>query len=187
MDLLKNSWIPARHALNGQLKKLTLSELLCANDKWALSLPRDDLEFAALQLLVCLAQVLFPPDDKTGLEQRIRAPMSEQEFEAGIQKTDNWFSVDHPEYPFMQVKGVKAKGPTPLDKLLAGLDTATNSRFVNQPGLADKICGGCAAIALYNQANNAPSFGGGFKFGLRGSCPASQATTTCVPPSGSIS
>lgn len=173
MDLLKDSWIPARNSSNGQARKLTLQELLCTGDQYTLSLPRDDLEFAALQLLICLVQVLFTPDDKNNLENRIRSPMTETEFCSVIQNTADWFRVDHPDYPFMQVKGVKARNPTPLDKLLAGLDTATNSRFVNEPGLAEKVCGGCAAIALYNQANNAPSFGGGFKFGLRGTCPAS--------------
>jgi CRISPR system Cascade subunit CasA len=71
----------------------------------------------------------------------------------------------------MQVRGVKAKEVTPMDKLLPGLTGATNSRFVNEPGLADQICGGCAAICLFNQASNAPGFGGGFKAGLRGSAP----------------
>lgn len=173
MDLLRDSWIPAHYSSNGQEKKLTLQELLCTSDQYALSLPRDDLEFAALQLLICLVQVLFTPDDKASLEDRIRSPMTETEFSSVIQNTEDWFRVDHPDHPFMQVKGIRANNPTPLDKLLAGLDTATNSRFVNEPGLAEKICGGCAAIAFYNQANNAPSFGGGFKFGLRGTCPAS--------------
>lgn len=173
MDLLKDSWIPVRRSLNGQQKKLTLQELLCSDSQYILSLPRDDFEFAALQLLICLVQVLFTPDEKKSLEDRIRLPMTETEFSSVIRNTADWFRLDHPDYPFMQVKGVKAQHPTSFDKLLAGLDTATNSRFVNEPGLAEKVCGGCAAIALYNQANNAPSFGGGFKFGLRGKCPAS--------------
>jgi CRISPR system Cascade subunit CasA len=173
MDLLKDYWIPAHNSSNGQVKKLNLQKLLCTEGQYTLSLPRDDLEFAALQLLICLVQVLFPPNDKKNLENRIRSPMTETEFSSVIQNCADWFRVDHPDYPFMQVKGVKAQHPTSLDKLLAGLDTATNSRFVNEPGLAEKVCSGCAAIALYNQANNAPSFGGGFKFGLRGTCPAS--------------
>lgn len=58
-----------------------------------------------------------------------------------------------------------------MDKLLAGLTGATNSCFVNQSGMAGGLCGGCAAIAVFNQASCAPSFGGGFKAGLRGSAP----------------
>lgn len=64
---------------------------------------------------------------------------------------------------FYAGSGVKATEPTGMDKLLAGLTGATNCAFVNEPGLADALCGGCTAIALFNQANNAPSFGGGFK------------------------
>jgi CRISPR system Cascade subunit CasA len=33
------------------------------------------------------------------------------------------------------------------------------------------LCGGCSTIALFNQASCAPSFGGGFKAGLRGNSP----------------
>lgn len=182
MNLLRSAWIPVLNQTSGEPPvKLTLQQLLCGDEPWALSLPRDDLEFAAFQLLICLVQVLFPPLDKAGLQQRIRRPLSDEEYEAGIQPMEEWFGVDHPKYPFMQVKDVKAKSVTPLDKLLAGLDTATNSRFVNQSGLADWLCGGCAAVALYNQANNAPNFGGGFKFGLRGTCPVSTLIQTCIP------
>jgi CRISPR system Cascade subunit CasA len=39
---------------------------------------------------------------------------------------------------------------------------------MNQPGLAASLCGGCTAIALFNQATQAPGFGGGFKQGLKG-------------------
>ena len=181
MNLLKSAWIPAHAQSGGRSRKLTLQQLLCSDDRYALSLPRDDLEFAALQLLICLVQVLFPPENKKHLEQRIRQPMADEAYEAGIQALEDWFHIDHPEYPFMQVKNIQANITTPLDKLLSGLDTATNSRFVNEPGLADRLCGGCAAIALYNQANNAPSFGGGFKFGLRGTCPISTLIQTCIP------
>lgn len=181
MNLLNSPWIPVRPITGGSGQKLTLKELLCTTGKWTLSLPRDDMEFAAFQLLVSIVQVLFPPADKNGLGKRIQNPMSEHEYLEGIAPYIDWFSVDHPDYPFMQVRGVKAKEPTPMDKLLAGLDTGTSSCFVNEPGLAAAVCGGCAAVAFYNQANNAPSFGGGFKFGLRGVCPASTLIHMCMP------
>ncbi|HGU1616217.1 TPA: type I-E CRISPR-associated protein Cse1/CasA [Escherichia coli] len=75
------------------------------------------------------------------------------------------------EHPFMQTKGVKANDVTPMEKLLAGVSGATNCAFVNQPGQGEALCGGCTAIALFNQANQAPGFGGGFKSGLRGGTP----------------
>lgn len=182
MNLLRSAWIPVRSQVSGgRSRKLTLQQLLCTDERWTLSLPRDDLELTTLEVVTLLVQILFTPADKPALQQRIRQPMSDKEYEAGIQTVEDWFCVDHPDYPFMQVKGVKAKIITPLDKLLAGLDTATNSRFVNDSGLADRLCGGCAAVALFNQANNAPNFGGGFKFGLRGTCPVSTLIQTCIP------
>ncbi len=173
MNLLTDNWIPVRPQQVGAARKISLQVLLCGSDRWELSLPRDDMELAALQLLICIVQVLLPSADKTEWVGRIAKPLSTEKLEAGCNGFHEWFQLDHAEHPFMQAKGVKAKKVTPMDKLLAGLDTSTNSRFVNAPDLAECICFGCAAIVLYNQANNAPSFGGGFKYGIRGSCPVS--------------
>jgi CRISPR system Cascade subunit CasA len=173
MNLLTDEWIPVRPQLSGASRQISLQTLLCGNEYWELALPRDDMELAALQLLICLVQVLMPPKDKKQWAERISKPVTPEELASATKDYLEWFQVDHPEYPFMQVKGVLAKEPTPMDKLLAGLDSSTNSRFVNEPYLANALCSGCVAIALYNLANNAPSFGGGFKFGVRGSCPVS--------------
>lgn len=171
MNLLTEAWIPVRPLPIGAACKITLRQLLCENGQWELSLPRDDMELAALQLLVCTAQAFWPPQDTTELKRRIGAQLSMEEFDSGCGQYRDWFQLDHPQYPFMQVRKVNAKDPTPMDKLLAGLTGATNSCFVNEPGLGACLCGGCAAIALFNQASNAPSFGGGFKASLRGGAP----------------
>lgn len=171
MNLLTEPWIPVRPLPAGRPEKITLSRLLCEDGHWELCLPRDDMELAALQMLVCMAQVIFTPKDVGELKQRIVLPMSPEVFDSGCAPFQDWFRLDHPDYPFMQVRGVKAKEFTPMDKLLAGVTGATNSCFVNEPGLAACLCEGCAAIALFNQASNAPSFGGGFKGSLRGGAP----------------
>jgi CRISPR system Cascade subunit CasA len=171
MNLLIDPWIPVREQAKASVQKLILGQLLCEDKKWELCLPRDDMEIAALQLLICMAQVLAAPENPTELKQRIMKPLTEQQFEECCKLYSDWFQLDHPEHPFMQVRGVKAKEPTPMGKLLAGVTGATNSCFVNQPGLGDALCSGCAAIALFNQAMNAPGFGGGFKASLRGSAP----------------
>lgn len=171
MNLLKDQWIPARPLPSGGSEKITLERLLCGEDRWEICLPRDDMELAALQLLICITQAIITPKNMPELKLRITEPLSEAEYNAAIGPYDDWFRVDHPKYPFMQVKGVVASEQTQLDKLLAGLTGATNSCFVNQPGQGEQICGGCAAIALFNQASCTPSFGGGFKASLRGSAP----------------
>ncbi|MSM41136.1 MAG: type I-E CRISPR-associated protein Cse1/CasA [Geobacter sp.] len=172
MNLLTDQWIPVRLLKgSGTVQKIALSELLCGGEEWELCLPRDDMELAAMQLLICMVQALLTPKDGKGLLSRIARPIAAEEYDAATRDVADWFVVDHPQQPFMQVRGVAAKDPTPMDKLLAGVTGATNSCFVNQAGLADGLCGGCVAIALFNQASCAPSFGGGFKAGLRGSSP----------------
>ncbi len=176
MNLLSDNWIPVRSQRSGAARQISLQTLLCGNERWELVLPRDDMELAALQLLIALVQVLLAPVDKKQWATRVVKPLSPEIFTAAIQDYHDWFQLDHPETPFMQVKKVDAKDTTPMDKLLAGLNSSTNSRFVNEPDLAKGLCFGCVAIALYNFANNAPSFGGGFKFGIRGNCPVSTFT-----------
>lgn len=173
MNLLMDAWIPVRPQASGVTRQISLQALLCGSERWELALPRDDMELATLQLLICLVQVLLPPANKKQWAERITKPIPEDTWSVVARDYQDWFQLDHPDYPFMQVKDVAAKDPTPMDKLLAGLNSSTNSRFVNEPDLANGLCFGCVAIALYNLANNAPSFGGGFKFGIRGSCPVS--------------
>jgi len=171
MNLLTDQWIPVRTIQGGGVEKITLQRLLCEDGKWELCLPRDDMELAAIQLLICITQAILTPKTAAELKIRIAKPLSVTEYDAGVQPVIEWFLLEHPKHPFMQVRGVAAKDPTPMNKLLAGLSGATNSCFVNQPGLAGGLCGGCSTIALFNQASCAPSFGGGFKAGLRGNSP----------------
>ncbi|WP_305856484.1 type I-E CRISPR-associated protein Cse1/CasA [Balneatrix alpica] len=171
MNLLTDPWIPVRLLEGGPPQTVRLADVLCSDARWLLCLPRDDMELAALQLLICLTQISWIPEDDLALRRYLDQPLSESEFEQGLQPWDEMFRLDHPETPCLQVKGVVAKEPTGMDKLMAGLTGATNCTFVNEPGQAEALCGGCTAIALFNQANNAPSFGGGFKSGLRGGSP----------------
>jgi len=169
MNLLLNDWVPVQK--EGVFQHISLKALLTQDDSWQISLPRDDLEMACLQLLVSLTQVLFIPEDKTELQARIRQPLAESDYSAAIEGKSDWFELDHPQTPFMQVRGVKAKELTDMAKLFAGLTGATSSAFVNEPALASQLCVSCTTIGLFNQAINCPSFGGGFKASLRGSSP----------------
>ena len=168
-DLLKDDWIPVRPKNGGQPCQISLRTLLCdANTAWQPHLPRDDMELALVQLLCALVQVCWMPKDKSAWLQRVQQVLSEADYQAGIAPYAAWFQLEHAEYPFMQVRKVSAKEPTDMDKLLLGLDSGTDSCFVNQPNLAAGLCGGCVAIALFNQSTQAPGFGGGFKQGLKG-------------------
>jgi len=173
LNLLVDPWIPVR-ADHGAcaFQLLTYRALLCEPcQNWQISLPRDDLELACLQLLVCMTQVIFLPDDDPVLRQRLAHPLTPAEFDAGIAPFADWFDLDHPTQPFMQTRGVKAAETTPIQKLLIGLPEGNNHAFFNEAGEVGHLGGPVAAIALFNQASNCPSFGGGFKGSLRGGAP----------------
>jgi CRISPR system Cascade subunit CasA len=169
MNLLTDTWIPIQQ--QGRYQKIGLQQLLCGEADGELCLPRDDMELACLQLLCAITQVLFTPKDKKELGRFVQQPLPPEIYAETCKDKLDWFDLDHPKTPFMQIRGVNAKEPTTMDKLLAGVADGTNKSFVNPAGLGEALCGGCAAIALFNVANNAPSMGGGFKGSLRGSTP----------------
>lgn len=172
MNLLTSSWIPVRanHGV-GPFHILTYEELLCGDGQWAIGLPRDDLELACIQLITCMTQVLFLPLDDAALRAHISKRLNPDHFTSRVALFQEWFDLDHPTQPFMQTRGVQAKEVTPIQKLLIGLPEGNNHAFFNEVGEVKRLGPTVAAIALFNQAMNCPSFGGGFKGGLRGSAP----------------
>lgn len=169
MDLLQTAWIPVR--ADSGADRVTLQQLLCSDGRYQLRSHRDDLELATLQLLISLVQVLLPPADRNDLRQRLAEPLAAERYREAVHSYCDWFQLDHPKHPFMQIRGVKAADVTPVQKLFIGLPEGNNHAFFNDRGEINRVCGGCAAIALFNQASNCPSFGGGFKGSLRGSAP----------------
>ena len=164
MNLLKAPWIPVRaDGGAGAFCLLTYQQLLCEPGNWQVSLPRDDLELACVQLLVCMTQVMFMPEgdpssDPNGnkaLRARITKPLSSDEFDKGIapcnRKGEEWFDLDHPTQPFMQSRKVTGK-LTSVQKLLPGLPEKTSTApgahcFFNEVTEARHISGAVAAIA----------------------------------------
>lgn len=172
MNLLEAPWIPVRaDGGTGPSQLLTYQQLLCEPGEWQVSLPRDDLELACVQLLVCLTQVIFLPQNNNELRTRTSNLLTQHEFDTGIAPCKDWFDLDHPTQPFMQTRGVKAAEDTPIQKLLIGLPEGNNHAFFNDAGEVRHLSGAIVAIALFNQASNCPSFGGGFKGSLRGGAP----------------
>jgi len=169
MNLLTDAWIPI--AEDEKFKHITLKDALCRDAAWDITLPRDDMEMAALQLAICLVQVIFPPKTATELKGRLAKPMSEKEFYDGIKNFKDWFELEHKDYPFMQTRGVKDEKVTPIQKLFVGLPAGNNDAFFNVPDEVKQACPSCSAIALFNQATNCPGFGGGYHDGLRGRAP----------------
>jgi len=169
MNLLIDNWIPVQE--NGVFRLISLDSVLCRDEEWQIALSRDDMEMACLQLLISLTQVLFLPDDEKSLKKRIRQPLSNENYHAGIVDYMDWFDLNHPDTPFMQTRGVEAKQSTPIQKMFIGLPEGNNHAFFNEPGEVGAVSPSAAVIALFNQAMNCPNFGGGFKGGFRGGAP----------------
>jgi CRISPR system Cascade subunit CasA len=180
MNLLTAPWIPVRgDGGAGKFRLLTYEELLCHEDEgeeWRISLPRDDLELACLQLLICLTQVIFLPTDEQELRWRLMESVKPKELADRVVPLRDWFDLDHPAQPFMQTRGVKAEKITPIQKLFIGLPEGNNHAFFNDVGELRRVGAAGVAIALFNQASNCPNFGGSFMGSLRGGAP----TTTLV-------
>ena len=182
-NLLTENWIPVQQ--QGQFETISLKRLLCNDEDWQICLSRDDMELAALQLIVCLVQVVFMPDDEDALLDAYDGPMSEADYDDGIKPFMDWFDVLHPEYPFMQRTDVKANKVKSVQALLTGLpektsDSPSSNEFFYRINEVDGMNIQLAAIALFNRAINSPSEGGGFKSFLRGGAPKGGAPATTL-------
>ena len=174
-NLLTENWIPVQQ--QGQFETISLKRLLCNDEDWQICLSRDDMELAALQLIVCLVQVVFMPNDEDDLLDAYDESMSGADYDKGIEPFMDWFDVLHPEYPFMQRTDVKANKIKSVQALLIGLPektstSASSHEFFNGNGDVNSLNLELATIALFNRAINSPSEGGGFKSSLRGGAPA---------------
>ncbi len=179
-NLLTEDWIPVQQ--QGRAEIISLKSLLCNDEDWEICLSRDDMEMATLQLIVCIVQVVFMPDDKYSLKDAYEKPMSEADYEKGILPFMDWFDLLHPEYPFMQCINVNATKIKSPQALLTGLPekTSVSASFFNDIEEVTSLNLGLAAIALFNRAINSPSEGGGFKHSLRGSTPPKAPMNTLI-------
>jgi len=179
MNLLTDNWIPVE--LNGDPQRISLKNILCEEHDFKIKTFRDDMELATLQLLVCIVQVAFMPDDKKALISRYQNPMTESDYQQGVESYLDWFDVLHPQTPFMQTGGVVPekgnKNWASLQKLFMGLpekssSSPTSSAFFDTSDEIQSMHIGDAAIALFQQATNGFSLGGvGYSVGLKGSMP----------------
>ena len=106
MNLLIDNWIPV--SLNGEAQRISLKQLLCdkENNDWYIAALRDDMDLAALQLIVSLVQVVLMPKDAKALKKYWSEPMIETDYDQAIQPFIDWFDLLHPQMPFMQTASV---------------------------------------------------------------------------------
>lgn len=166
MNLLEDPWVPV--TAGDEPQQITLEELLCSDVSYALSHRRDDMEMAALQLLVCLVQAILTPEDDRNLLLHLEKPLDRDRYRRAAEAKKSWFDLNHETKPFMQDRGAEDKNVTGIQKLLPGLPEGNGTACLfNSKDDIQCLCPSCAAIALFNQATGAPSFGGGFKDPLR--------------------
>lgn len=185
-NLLTENWIPVQQ--QGQFETISLKRLLCKDEDWQICLSRDDMELAALQLIVCLVQVVFMPKDEDELLTAYKKPMDEADYDKGVKPFMEWFDLLHPEYPFMQTANIqpeklKKKGDTypenwaSIQKLFIGLPESssgspTSNTFFNTIDEIENVSCGESAIALFQQATNGFGLGSHFySVGIKGSMP----------------
>ena len=184
-NLLTEDWIPVQN--HGHFETISLKRLLCNDENWQICLSRDDMELATLQLIVCIVQVIFMPDNEDDLLDAYNEPMKEEDYEKGILPFIEWFDLLHPKYPFMQCADVKVKESkskdkipsnwTSFQKLFIGLPevtsgSGTSKAFFNTVDEINNISYGEIAVAIFQQATNGFSLGGKFfSVGLKGSMP----------------
>jgi CRISPR system Cascade subunit CasA len=179
MNLLTDDWIPVES--NNNQQRVSLQTLLCEAGDYKIKTFRDDMELATLQLLVCIVQVVFMPDDKKTLKIRWQSPLPTDDYRHGIEPYLDWFDLLHPKTPFMQTASVVPekgnKNWASLQKLFMGLPEKSSSSpssnaFFDTTDEITAIHPGDAAIALFQQATNGFSLGGvGYSVGLKGSMP----------------
>ena len=185
-NLLKEKWIPVYSSGHGP-KNISLKELLCKESDWQLSFYRDDMELACLQLIVCMVQVIFMPQNFEELQKAYEEPMKEDDYDKGASSFKEWFDLLHPKYPFMQLdlsqfktkpkKAKKVENLKSLQKLLVGLpeetsDSPFSNAHFNRTDEIQEMTLGQTAIALFQQATNGFGLGGSkFRVGLKGSMP----------------
>lgn len=180
MNLLIDEWIPTRDnsskSVNrninatANIKQISLLELLSSDKDYELLTHRDDMELATIELLICLVQTVFTLQNNQSLIEKINKPLKEKEYLAQIKLYQQWFDIKDVEYPFLQSLDITTKDIVPIQKLFNGLPEGNNHTWrYHSDSRINQVCGSCASIMLFNQASNAPSFGGGFKNPLRGS------------------
>lgn len=182
-NLLLDKWIPVKK--DDTLEQISLKELLCSNTPRETTHPRAEFEMATLQMCAAIVQTVFPPATKAELVKRITVPMPEAEYDELAAPFLSFFYLreEGGEKPFMQ--SLRPVDPndtdtkkndklelTSLQKLFPGLPGGSGNGcfFIGETDIAH-ICPSCAAIGLFNRGTNTPSFGGGFKVGLRGESP----------------
>lgn len=173
-DLLRSAMFPVRDS-EGNRNLVRLEDILCSNERYSISHPRDDYEFAFEELAIALTQCLLSPKSDDDIRENFRRPLSREEYRSAVDRFEfkDMFSVDDERYPFMQMLTTEETGehePFEIRSLIAGLPGDSSATLFNAPDEIDALCPSCAAITAFN-LGRFPLGGAGYIYGIRGGAP----------------
>lgn len=150
MNLLIDKWIPVYG--NSGSNKVSLSDILIGEESFSdVYTCRDDLDVALLHLLIGITAYLFQPDSRNEWSNRVKIPISKEEYTRGIQKHSGYFNLFDDEYPFMQNADLKPSNPMSLEKMLL-YPSGNNATFHMPNAKVSGLCSSCIIIAMTRQA-----------------------------------
>lgn len=183
MSLLFAPWLPVR-CRKARRRWINVAQL-SDPDVLAFDADRADFNGALAQFAIAVLQMVAAVDTRTAWQQRYKQPPDEATLAAWLKPLEAHFLLDGDGPRFMQDLELRAgdSKPVPIGNLLIespGANTVENNGdlFIKRQQV-QKLCGDCAAAALFTLQINAPAGGAGNRTSLRGGGPL---TTLLVAP-----
>lgn len=188
MNLVRDAWIPIRYK-SGAVKLIApwqLTESSGKNVIICLAAPRPDFNGALIQFLIGLLETTCAHENKQQWRKWMQQPPSPKELRAAFEPIEFAFNLDGDGPRFMQdltlQDEIQVLKPNKQEErknevyeLLIDAPTGKtlkdNTDHFIKRAAAEKLCLGCAAMALFTLQTNAPSGGQGHRTGLRGGGP----------------
>lgn len=178
LNLIVDGWLPVRRASGAAMliRPAQITRDVDGEDPIvAIDWPRPDFRFAALELLIGLLALAFPPRDLPAWVASWRRPPSPEELDAAFAPFVHAFDLDGPGPRFLQDLEDLQTDADPIESLLIeapGASTkAKNTDLLVKRDRAQAFSRATAAIALFTLQSWAPAGGAGIRTGLRGGGP----------------
>ena len=188
MNLINDCWIPVIRQNNEQDNIAPWQIAETDNPVTEINAPRADFQGALYQFLIGLLQTCFAPEDEDEWLEYWEEQPSQEKIKKAFEKVAFAFELDNPDgMAFLQDYDLPEGEIKPISALLieapGGNTLKNNSDHFIKRGLANQLCPGCTATALFTLQANAPSGGVGHRVSLRGGGPL----TTLLLPENKIS
>ena len=184
MNLLTDTWLPARRAGGGTLRirPTDLTSNLDGDPIVSIDWPRPDFRLASLEFLIGLLATAHPPADEEAWADGWHTPPSPEALAFAFAPFAHAFELDGPGPRFMQdLEDLPGDPDIPETLLIEAPGQATrrkNTALLVKPDRVLRLSRPAAAMALYTLQTFAPAGGRGILTSLRGGGPL---TTLALP------